>query len=208
MIKIKDLDLKSKVVIGVIIALMLLTVIMYITKENGNKEENIEYENEEVTEEIEENKQSQIVVHVTGEVKNKGVVTLKEGSRVVDAIYSAGGETVDADLNKLNLAYVLSDGDKIYVPKKDDEENNYITSGAGENVTNGTEKNSNSSIVNINNATVEELSTLPGIGTAIAERIVAYRTQNGKFENIEDLKNVTGIGDSKFNNIKDFVTTK
>ena len=67
---------------------------------------------------------------------------------------------------------------------------------------------SDSKIININTATVDELSTLSGIGKAIAERIVAYRMQNGKFENIEDIKNVTGIGDSKFNNIKDEITAK
>lgn len=206
MIKIKDLDIKSKLVIGVIVALMILTVIMYVAKSNDNKMEEIEPQNEEIVEEAKE--QNKIMVHVTGEVKNSGVVSLDEGSRVVDAIYSAGGETVDADLNKLNLAYVLNDGDKIYVPKKEDEQTEYITSGAGENVSSSTAQTSDSKIININTATVEELSTLPGIGNAIAERIVAYRMQNGKFENVEDIKNVTGIGDSKFNNIKDLITVK
>ena len=115
---------------------------------------------------------------------------------------------MDADLNKLNLAYILNDGDKIYVPKKEDSQTEYITSGAGENVSSYTTQSSDSKIININTATVDELSTLSGIGKAIAERIVAYRMQNGKFENIEDIKNVTGIGDSKFNNIKDEITAK
>ena len=206
MIKIKDLDIKSKIVVGVIIALMLLTVVMYVVKSNDNNVEEIEAKNEEILEEVKE--KNQIIVHVTGQVKNSGVVSLEEGARVVDAIYSAGGETVDADLNKLNLAYILNDGDKIYVPKKEDSQTEYITSGAGENVSSYTTQSSDSKIININTATVDELATLPGIGKAIAERIVAYRMQNGKFENIEDIKNVTGIGDSKFNNIKDEITAK
>ena len=206
MIKIKDLDIKSKIVVGVIIALMLLTVVMYVVKSNDNNMEEIETKNEEILEEVKE--KNQIIVHVTGQVKNSGVVSLEEGARVVDAIYSAGGETVDADLNKLNLAYILNDGDKIYVPKKEDTQTEYITSGAGENVSSNVTQSSDSKIININTATVDELSTLSGIGNAIAERIVAYRMQNGKFENIEDIKNVTGIGDSKFNNIKDSITVK
>lgn len=206
MIKIKDLDIKSKIVVGVIIALMLLTVVMYVVKSNDNNMEEIEAKNEEILEEVKE--KNQIIVHVTGQVKNSGVVSLEEGARVVDAIYSAGGETVDADLNKLNLAYILNDGDKIYVPKKEDTQTEYITSGAGENVSSSNAQSSDSKIININTATVDELSTLSGIGKAIAERIVAYRMQNGKFENIEDIKNVTGIGDSKFNNIKDSITVK
>lgn len=206
MIKIKDLDIKTKIVVGVIIALMLLTVVMYVVKSNDNNMEEIEAKNEEILEEVKE--KNQIIVHVTGQVKNSGVVSLEEGARVVDAIYSAGGETVDADLNKLNLAYILNDGDKIYVPKKEDSQTEYITSGAGENVSSYTTQSSDSKIININTATVDELSTLSGIGKAIAERIVAYRMQNGKFENIEDIKNVTGIGDSKFNNIKDEITAK
>lgn len=206
MIKIKDLDIKSKIVVGVIIALMLLTVVMYVVKSNDNNMEEIEAKNEEILEEVKE--KNQIIVHVTGQVKNSGVVSLEEGARVVDAIYSAGGETVDADLNKLNLAYILNDGDKIYVPKKEDSQTEYITSGAGENVSSNATQSSDSKIININTATVDELSTLSGIGKAIAERIVAYRMQNGKFENIEDIKNVTGIGDSKFNNIKDEITAK
>ena len=206
MIKIKDLDIKSKIVVGVIIALMLLTVVMYVVKSNDNNMEEIETKNEEILEEVKE--KNQIIVHVTGQVKNSGVVSLEEGARVVDAIYSAGGETVDADLNKLNLAYILNDGDKIYVPKKEDTQTEYITSGAGENVSSNATQSSDSKIININTATVDELSTLSGIGKAIAERIVAYRMQNGKFENIEDIKNVTGIGDSKFNNIKDSITVK
>ena len=206
MIKIKDLDIKSKIVVGVIIALILLTVVMYVVKSNDNNMEEIEAKNEEILEEVKE--KNQIIVHVTGQVKNSGVVSLEEGARVVDAIYSAGGETVDADLNKLNLAYILNDGDKIYVPKKEDSQTEYITSGAGENVSSYATQSSDSKIININTATVDELSTLSGIGKAIAERIVAYRMQNGKFENIEDIKNVTGIGDSKFNNIKDEITAK
>lgn len=199
MIKIKDLDTKTKIIIIVIAIIMLITVIVYFIK-NYTKEDiennffnDFEIENVSEDEEI----KNQIIVHVTGEVKYSGVVTLNEGDRVVDAILAAGGETENADLSKLNLAYVLSDGEKIYVPNKNDSEEDLVTNG------NNSEKENK--LVNINTATVEELSSLPGIGQALAERIVMYRMQNGKFENIEAIKNVSGIGDSKFNNIKDMI---
>ena len=99
--------------------------------------------------------------------------------------------------NGIALIVSMGDGEKIYVPNKNDSEEDLVTNG------NNSEKENK--LVNINTATVEELSSLPGIGQALAERIVMYRMQNGKFENIEAIKNVSGIGDSKFNNIKDMI---
>ncbi len=118
----------------------------------------------------------------------------QNGARVVDAIEAAGGETNNADLNKLNLAYVLSDGEKIYVPNKSEENENieYITSSAGENVTKGgSNMNTQNGLINLNTATIQELTTLPGIGDSLATRIIEYREQNGKFNSIEDIKNVS-----------------
>lgn len=153
---------------------------------------------------IEEEK-VEIVVHITGQVVNQGVVRVEEGDRVIDAIEAAGGATAEANLSKINLAYLLEDGMKIYVPSVNDvEEVEYVTSSSGvsENSDKGELK------VNINTATSEELQKLPGVGESIANRIVTYRKENGKFSTIEDLKNVSGIGDAKFNNIKGYVFVK
>lgn len=139
---------------------------------------------------------------------------MPKGARIADAIEKAGGATKEADLDEVNLAYVLEDGQKIYIPNKKDkaelEKKVYITSESGNNVVieskNG-EKGENKK-VNINTANQSELEKLPGIGPAIASKIIEYRQQNGKFENIEDLQNVKGIGDAKFGNIKEYVVVK
>ena len=193
--KIKDLDTKTKIIIAIAVAIMLVIVIVYFIKVNTPNNQDELFENEENSEVIENNEK--IMVHVAGEVKYQGVVILKEGQRVVDAIEAAGGETENADLNKLNLAYVLTDGEKLYVPNKEDENKEYVMTGNGEEKEDG--------LININVATVEDLQKLPGIGESLAERIVMYRTQNGKFNSIEDIKNVTGIGENKFANIKDLI---
>lgn len=152
---------------------------------------------------VEETK-AQIVVHITGQVVNQGIVKVEEGARIIDAIEAAGGATEEANLSKINLAYVLEDGMKIYVPSiNDEEEEEYVTSGGGI-----LENSSDVLKVNINTATSEELQKLPGIGESIAARIIAYRKENGKFSKIEDLTNVSGIGDAKFNNIKSYVFVK
>ena len=168
--------------------------------ENTNDEENDEEEF--------------IVVHVTGAVKNPGIVKLKEDSRIEDAIDAAGGLTEDSDISDVNLAYQLEDGVKIRIPTVDDKKSQkktYISEDSGENVILGDEQleeNSSTSLVNINKATQTELETLPGIGPSIASKIIEYRESKGKFSKIEDIKNVTGIGESKFDNIKNLIKTK
>lgn len=148
----------------------------------------------------------EIIVHITGEVNKPGIVTLKENSRIADAINEAGGATRNADLNKINLAYILEDGQKIYIPNKSEkiENNEYIIDGSGNNAKSNNLKEVGK--VNINEAMQTELEQLPGIGPSLAIRIIEYREQNGKFNNVEDLQNVKGIGNAKFNDIKDKVT--
>ena len=153
-----------------------------------------------------------IVVHIIGGVKNPGIVKLEENSRIEDAIEAAGGLTEDSDISDVNLAYVLEDGIKIRIPiidDKKDEDNSYITEDSGEGVI--MEDNSDSSLsslVNINKATQTELETLPGIGPSLASRIIEYRENNGKFSKKEDIKSVTGIGDSKYAKIEEFISVK
>jgi competence protein ComEA len=188
--------------------------------EDGSSEEAME----ETLEEIINNK---IYVYVTGEVNNRGVVVLREGARIADAIDASGGITDKANISKINLVYVLQDGMKVNIPNDSDLKNNpdfkYVTLGSGdndvssqniENNTNSENATSTSSsdnkkgntIVNINSASQTELETLPGIGPSLALKIITYRKENGKFSSIEDIKNVSGIGESKFNELKKYIT--
>lgn len=193
----ESLNLKTKIIIGVAVVIAVIVIGLYFYKESKNdytydEELAITPENEEITEE----KNEEITIHIIGEVKCPGIVVLKNGQRIVDAIEAAGGETEEADLNKLNLAQILNDGDKVYVPNKAEEIEDYK------------ETTGKSSTVNLNTATLEELTSLPGIGESTAQKIIDYRKQNGKFKVIEDLKNVSGIGESKFDNIKDKITVR
>ena len=140
---------------------------------------------------------------MTGEVKNQGVIELEQGSRIVDAIEKAGGQTEEANLKNVNLAYELEDGQKIYIPNKSEENTNEITD---DGVTEIDSKENDT--ININKANEKELQELNGIGESLASSIIKYREDNGKFKNIEDLKNVPGIGESKFSNIKEKIKVK
>jgi len=236
----KTININKKILLAVV-TITLLLIVYYIFYKNSNVykefedssnlEELISYETDEERQEettnqggekkeISENAEDEaeeikekIVVHITGEVKNWGVVELEKGARVIDAVNIAGGFTDEADIDKVNLAYVLTDAIKIYIPSKNvDEESvttssKYITTDSGDNIVTEEEnmKKSNNSIININNATQTELETLPGIGPSIALKIISYREENGNFSSIEDIKNVSGIGDNKFNNIKEFI---
>ena len=165
----------------------------------NNSYEKITYENickeddEEISEEF-------IVLHITGEVKNEGVIKLKEGARIIDAIDVAGGLTQNADVSKINLAFLLSDGQKIYIPSIYDEEvKEYVIQDSGVGIVNlQTNKK-----ININTATQTELEAITGIGPSTALKIINYRKENGKFKKTDDIKNVSGIGDAKYEIIKD-----
>lgn len=154
-----------------------------------------------------------IVVHVIGEVKKPGVIKLKEGSRIIDAINKCGGQTEDADLSKINLAYVLDDGSQVYIPRvKEDIQNTTIMkTEAGDNVivNNVTQTDDKKDPkVNLNTATLEKLMTLPGVGESTAQKIIEYRNKNKKFKSIDELKNVSGIGEAKFNALKEYIYAK
>ena len=198
----------------IIVAVLVIGIIGYYIygREKGGTDT---IENEEIlvkTDDKQENKNEKIMVHITGAVKNEGVVKLSENSRITDAIEASGGLTDDADMSKINLAYVLEDGIKIRIPSKNDVEevlNEQVTEDEQfvESIPESNTK-SEKGMVNINKATQTELETLPGIGPSIALKIINYREENGKFSEIEDLKNVNGIGDSKFENIKNYISVK
>jgi len=189
------------------IILILILLIYYYTKSNDNSEAILINEIYEETTEIIENTNSDIVVHILGCVQNPGIVNVPEGSRIIDVISSAGGATSDADFSRINLAYIVSDAQKIYIPSiyEISNETNYITNSAGENVI---DSENNSNTININKASQTELETLPGIGPSTATKIINYRNKNGNFKKIDDIKNVPGIGEAKFNSLKDYITIK
>lgn len=146
-----------------------------------------------------------IVVYVCGKVKKEGVVTLPAGSRIYQAIETAGGMTEDAAPSWLNLAQVLTDGARVYVPGKDEISENSSKFQDG-TVAESTSQEMNNGKVNLNQASAEELMTLPGIGEAKAEAILQYRAEHGNFDSIEEIKNISGIKDGVFEKIKDKIT--
>jgi competence protein ComEA len=143
-----------------------------------------------------------IYVHVGGAVRRPGLYRLPDGSRIYDAIEAAGGGTKDADLDAVNLAAKVKDGDKVLVPTKAQQAGPNGT-GAGPP---GSGSGTQGGLVNINSATVEQLDSLPGIGPAIAQRIIDYRTEHGGFRSIDELMDVPGIGPAKFAELKDRIT--
>jgi competence protein ComEA len=134
---------------------------------------------------------------VTGAVSHPGVVQLDAGARVEDAVRAAGGCLRDADLERINMAALLFDGQHLQVPAIGEE----LPATAVEGMPSGPPLK-----VNINTATAQELDTLPGIGETTAARIIEYRRQNGFFAAIEDIMNVSGIGEAKFNAIQELIT--
>lgn len=175
---------------------------------NTNKDET-NIKNEEKKEKNEDNKITEkMYIHIIGEINNPGVIELEKGMRIVDAIEKAGGLTSKADLTKVNLVFSLSDGQKVRIPSVDDKEKiEYVIKDSGNNIIENSTFNTDlgGGKVNINSATQTELETLTGIGPSLAARILEHRNKIGKFKNIEELKNVKGIGQSKFQNIKDEV---
>lgn len=215
----ENLSQKQKIIVTVIAIAVLIGIISFIYNKNQTKddtilENDILITNTSTNNNLVENEFAKdlVVVHITGSVKNPGIVKLSEGSRIEDAIQAAGGLTENADISKVNLAYVLDDGIKIKIPSITDDDigdEDIINEESGENIIeNDTTSSKNNKSININKATETELETLPGIGASLASRIVEYRRQNGNFSSIEDIKNVSGIGDSKYLNIKDFITVK
>lgn len=187
---------KQKYIILFIVGCFVLTYFFF----NSLQKEVIVYElsGAEETSKVDpingETMQRNIKVHVEGQVNQPGVYELQGDVRVIDAVEAAGGLSDEADPSQINLAKRVYDEDSIYVPKKGEVVASRPTS---------TEQSSNK--ININLASAKELEILPGIGEALANRIIDYRTQNGYFKQIEDIKKVSGIGDKKFQEIKNLI---
>ena len=149
----------------------------------------------------------QMMVHVDGAVKSPGLYALQMANpRVNDAIQIAGGLTEDANGQGINLAAPVEDGQKIYIPRKGEEAPPEISQPGQNKATSNKQtdkKSDKKTVVDINRATVEEFTQLKGVGEGLAKRIVADRQKNGPFKTTEDLMRVTGIGQKKFDQLKD-----
>ena len=216
---IKKLD-KDYILIGIIIIVVTVFMILNIGKVTEfNKEEkenttinaSIEESKNNIEEkEIKENEEEQkevgtgIFVHIDGWIQNPGVYEIKENDRVNTIIEKAGGLKEGASIKSINLAARLSDGDKIYIPNREEEKQIETTEVKGNNTE--TVKITKNSKININKASISELKQITGIGESTANKIIDYRENVGKFKKIEDIKEVKGIGDSKYESIKDKIT--
>ena len=232
--KIKKLD-RDYIIIGIIIISVITFMVLNIGKvkefeekeTTGNIEKNIT-----VSEESKDNKEKEgneedkkenissetgIFVHIDGYVNNPGVYQIKENERTNVLIEKAGGLKNGYSIKNINLAAKLSDGDKVYIPSVEEEKtlgnqnNNISVNTVGKHTNNGNNSNNNVNItknnkININTANVSELKQITGIGESTANKIIDYRQNVGKFKKIEDIKEVKGIGDSKFESLKNKIT--
>lgn len=149
---------------------------------------------------VENSEAKMLYIYVCGYVNKPGVYTLSEGSRVFDLFALAGGLTENAATDYWNQARLLTDGEMIYVPSKE-EAKNHTHDGETSNII----ENDKSNKVNINTAKKEELMTLPGIGETKALAIITYRQENGPFSSVEELKEVEGIKEAVFSKLKDLI---
>ena len=200
-------NFKNNKKIVIIVFAVIIVIIIYFIYNNFYFEDtgtDIIIEENSITDSKENDK---VIVHITGEINNPGIIELKSGDRIFNAIEKAGGTTENADISKMNLAQVVEDGMKINVPNINDKE--IVIEETVPTVSNSDSiQQKKQTIVNINNASQTELETLPGIGPSIANKIINYRKEKGKFSRIEDIKNVSGIGEAKFEKIKKYISVK
>lgn len=189
--------------IGVIVIIVAISIFAIFSYVNGGKDSLNKNNTESIFVESEEvvnisNNVNEIVVEIKGEVVNPNIYWMREDSIIQDLIDKAGGLTSNAEISGINRAELLSNHSSIIIPNKNSNESSSID--IKENVQNKDGK------ININTANESELDSLPGIGKSKAEAIIKYREDNGKFKSIEDIKNVSGIGESAFEKIKEKIT--
>ncbi|ABP89619.1 TPA: helix-hairpin-helix domain-containing protein [Streptococcus suis] len=170
------------------------------TEQASSSQEQTEETSTEESEEL-----SQLTVDVKGAVEKPGLYTLEAGARVNDAVEAAGGLTSQADPKSINLAQKLSDEAVVYVASKD-ENISVVASTTASSAMSPEEKST--SLVNLNTATEADLQTISGIGAKRAADIIAYREANGGFKSVNDLNNVSGIGDKTMESIRPYVTVE
>ena len=205
---------KQKIIAIILITIIGIGIYCYTNAIENTSEEEIENVLEVAqTNTTKETEEKNIFVHIAGCVQKEGMLELSSNSRIADAIEKAGGLTQEADLSDINLAYLLEDGMKIYIPNQNErQENNEKTKNIPKEENTPSmqiqDTNTKQDVININTATQEELDTLPGIGPATAAKIIAYRKEKGKFNNKEEIKEVSGIGEAKYEKIKEYISIK
>ncbi|WP_053831325.1 helix-hairpin-helix domain-containing protein [Paraclostridium bifermentans] len=154
-----------------------------------------------------ENMTKKISIYISGAVNSPGVVELKSNERLMEGVKLCDGLTDEADTNRINLAMKVKDEGHYIIPKEGEEialnysnENVENNNNDGNDSTDGDNKK-----ININGASKEELDSLPGVGEVTAQKILDYREENKEFKSIDEIKNVKGIGENKFNNLKDYI---
>lgn len=191
--------------IAVVVLLIIVCLTIFAFREKGEETAMAdEAEAELAIEETEAAGSGTIFVDIGGEVKNPMLAELPEGSRVEDAIEAAGGLTDNADMTSINRAAFAEDGAKIYIPAVTEPGEISASGGAAAAASAG--MSTSSGKININTADSETLQELNGVGPSTAQKIIDYRTSQGSFKKIEDIKNVSGIGDKTYEKLKDFIT--
>lgn len=181
----------NKQLMAKILVILIILFLAAVVKINDRNKNEISIDSNETKQ---EEVISEICVDISGEVKNPGVYSAKEGTRLYEIIELAGGLTDEADTNNINQAKYVEDGEKIIIPS--------INAGNTSNTDPGV---SNNGLININTANKDKLMELPGVGEAIAQRIIEYRSTT-QFKSIEDIMCVNGIGTVTFEKMKDKIT--
>ncbi|HEM3703445.1 TPA: helix-hairpin-helix domain-containing protein [Streptococcus suis] len=172
-------------------------------EQTSSSSESVEETSTEASKEL-----SQLVVDVKGAVAKPGLYTLEASARVNDAVKAAGGLTSQADPKSINLAQKLSDEAVVYVASKDENISVVASTTASTTASSAMSQEGNESKVNLNTATEADLQTISGIGAKRAADIIAYREANGGFKSVDDLNNVSGIGDKTMESIRPYVTVE
>ena len=220
------IDLKNKKIIGLaIITIIIFIVSIFLYKQKSSNAFKEEYmteifeeesnDNMEYTETLEEDTsiinedsidRNKIIVEIKGEVAKPDVYQLEEGSIIKDLIDMAGGVTEEADLSRINRAEELLNHELIIIGNINDETESSVVQNNSTYSSNGNNSDKVSTLININTADLEQLKEITGIGNIKAQSIIDYREANGGFKSLEELKNVDGIGDKTFEKIKDQIT--
>ena len=193
-------DKKKEILIATAIILIILFSLISnsvsFNKDKNETENTFDNENDIYNEYLDE--KHTIYIHLDGAVKNRGLIELEEGDRLENAIKKGGGLLDSADLRYVNLAMMLIDGEKIYIPSKDEITD--INMGVPY-VPDIQESNK----ININKASLEDLQKIPGVGPSTAKNIITFRDKNGRFKTVDEIKKVNGIGDSKFETMLEYI---
>ena len=197
---------KNKIKI-VAVPVLVIAAVLFFWLNSGSDEIKIDegnssaIEEDGVSQQEVNSTQSHLYVDIGGEVMKPGVYEVSDGTRLFEVIDKAGGLTEDADIDGINRAETVQDGQKIMIGRHGENPDENRDSYSANNVTDSGEDK-----VNINTADAAALQTIPGIGPSKADRIIEYRESEGKFNEIDDIKNISGIGNKTFESIKEYIT--